>query len=425
MLATKTSKLILFVLTLGLFGTVALWLCAPTLGGDKATPAKAGQDDSPALKEDPDQKPAGSHGRRSCIILWMSGGPSQMDTFDLKPGSDNGGPFQEIDTRVKGIRISEHLSLLATQADRLAILRSVTHKNGDHGGATYLMRTGRTVGGERDYPCLGSLLAKELSQGRAAVPPYVSIAPFTLVAPTAYGSSFLGPEFDPLSVARGIDPAVRGGALERALAAPPLTAFAEINKDRAEAMRKGVLQAFDLSAEKADVRNLYGRNLFGQGCLLARRLVEAGVPVVEVTLTGWDTHANNFDAVKALCAKLDPAWTFLLKDLADRKLLDSTLVLWMGEFGRTPRINAAGGRDHWPRCSTVVLAGAGIRGGLVIGRTSADGTEVLERPVTPPELLATVLQALGIDPTKENRPEGGEPVPLVEKGAGPIKEALK
>jgi uncharacterized protein (DUF1501 family) len=146
--------------------------------------------------------------------------------------------------------------------------------------------------------------------------------------------------------------------------------------------------------------------------------------VVEVTLGGWDTHSNNFEGVKALCDRLDPAWTFLLKDLADRGLLDRTLVVWMGEFGRTPRINASEGRDHWPRCFTVVLAGAGIKGGQVIGRTSADGTEVLERPVTPAEVLATALQALGIDPTKENRTVGVR-APLVEKGAAPVKEALK
>jgi uncharacterized protein (DUF1501 family) len=190
-------------------------------------------------------------------------------------------------------------------------------------------------------------------------------------------------------------------------------------------MRQRILKAFDLSQEKEELRGFYGDNVFGQGCLLARRLVERGVPVVEVTLGGWDTHSDNFDQVKAQSARLDAAWAWLLKDLEDRKLLDRTLIVWMGEFGRTPRINAANGRDHWPNGFTVVLAGAGIKGGQVIGRTSADGMKIEEASVTPPDLLATIFRALDIDPARENRSEQGKPVPLVEKDARPVQKALK
>jgi uncharacterized protein (DUF1501 family) len=205
----------------------------------------------------------------------------------------------------------------------------------------------------------------------------------------------------------------------------PLEEFQKLDKDRAEAMRKATLAAFDLSEEKKAVRDAYGRNAFGQSCLIARRLVERGAAVAEVTMGGWDTHANNFAAVKTLCERLDPAWATLLKELKQRRLLDSTVVVWMGEFGRTPRINQNEGRDHWPRCFSVVLAGGRIKGGMVIGKTSEDGTEILEQPVTPPELLATIFQGLDIDPAKEIAAGKDRSEPLVEKGTKPIQDALK
>jgi uncharacterized protein (DUF1501 family) len=190
-------------------------------------------------------------------------------------------------------------------------------------------------------------------------------------------------------------------------------------------MHRALAKALDLSEEKAQLRDLYGRNSFGQSCLMARRLVERGVPVVEVPFGGWDTHNNNFAAVKQLSESLDPAFATLLMDLGDRKLLDSTLVVWMGEFGRTPQINVSAGRDHWSHGFSVVLAGAGIKGGQVIGRTSDDGMTVTERPVSPAELHATIYRALGIDPTKVNRSRDGTPVSLVDKGTQPVSEALK
>jgi uncharacterized protein (DUF1501 family) len=189
-------------------------------------------------------------------------------------------------------------------------------------------------------------------------------------------------------------------------------------------MRATATKAFNLEDEPAALRDTYGRTIFGQGCLLARRLVEYGVPFVEVTLNGWDTHQNNFDAVQRQCGVLDPAWAALMEDLKTKGLLDTTLVIWMGEFGRTPRINPNKGRDHWANSWSTVLGGGGIKGGQVVGKTSADGGTVTERKVSVPDLLATVCQALGLDATKQNNSNVGRPIRLVEPGAEPIKEVL-
>jgi uncharacterized protein (DUF1501 family) len=196
-------------------------------------------------------------------------------------------------------------------------------------------------------------------------------------------------------------------------------------------MKTAASKAFNLDEEPGNVRDAYGRNLFGQGCLLARRLVEQGVPFVEVTLgafagnqLGWDTHNNNFNAVRSLCDILDPAWAQLMEDLKTRGLLDDTLIVWMGEFGRTPVINGQTGRDHWPNAFSTVLAGGGIKGGQAIGKTSDDGTKVEDRPVSVPDFLATVVSALGIDPTTQNLSNVGRPIRIADPKARPIDEVL-
>ena len=189
-------------------------------------------------------------------------------------------------------------------------------------------------------------------------------------------------------------------------------------------MKESAAKAFDLSDEKADLRDKYGRNRFGQGCLLARRLVERGVPFVEVTLGGWDTHDNNFAQVKNLCGTLDPAWSALLGDLKERGLLETTTVVWMGEFGRTPGINPRNGRDHYPNAWSVVLGGGGIKGGQTVGKTGKDGMTVEERPVNVPDLLATICRAIGIDPTKQNMSNVNRPIRIVDQAAKPVKEVL-
>jgi RNA polymerase sigma factor (sigma-70 family) len=410
----KAKVLFLGALALGALAAVALSRPAPAMCDDPARPAKVKADDRADDKAPkPEKKAEGRKGKRAVIVLWMSGGPSQIDTFDPKPGDPNGGPFKEIDTTAKGVKFSETLPKLAKVADQLAVIRSLSSNEASHMRGAYLMRTGREAGGATLFPPLTALLAKELSGGKLDAPPYVSIGGDG----DAGGTGFLAAEFAPL--------VVKDAGEDLGPRLPPLEAFQMLNKDRAEAMRKAVEKAFDLDEEKKAVRDEYGRNAFGKGCLLARRLVEAGVPAVEVTLGGWDGHNKNFDLVKNRCEVLDPGWAALIRDLKERKLLDNTVVVWMGEFGRTPRINANDGRDHWARCFSVVLAGGGIKGGQAIGKTSADGMDIDERPVTPAELHATIYRALGVDPAKEYTMSSGETFPFVEKDTKEVKEALR
>ncbi len=394
--------------------------------------------------------------KRSCILLWMSGGPSQLDTFDLKPGHANGGPFKPIATSVTGIKVSEHLPQVAKFMDHMALVRSLTSKEGDHGRATFLLRTGYPPQGPIEYPSIGALVSKELGDDGSELPNFVSVAPNRGVNQAAFGSGFLGPRHAPLIVGE-----TRGQGendIDRALRVRDLTPRAEIDTDRTGAriellkqvqsdfieshpdlpglshqhaydravrlMRTTAAKAFDLDKEKAAVRDSYGRNLFGQGCLLARRLVERQVPFVEVALDGWDTHGQNAATVRSLSQTVDAAWAGLMRDLKERGLLDTTLIVWMGEFGRTPKFPRADGRDHWPNSFSAVLAGGGIKGGQVIGDTGSDGEGIKERPVTVPEFLATICQALGIDHQKQNLSNVGRPIRIVAPGTKAIREAL-
>ncbi len=405
--------------------------------------------------------------QRACILLWMAGGPSQTDTFDLKPGHANGGPFKEIATSVPGMKISEHLPRLAQHGKHLALVRSMSTKEGDHSRATYYLRTGYLPQGPVQYPPLGSTLSKELGGAEAALPGFVSIAPVPFFSPAAYTPGFLGPQYAPLMVGnQGFGFGNQGTDYDRALQVEDLQPPGDIKTPQMDAridllrglqrdfvtrhpggpalshqsayeravrlMRTSAGKAFDLHEENPKLRDRYGRNLFGQGCLLARRLVERGVPFIEITLTnvpgnnvfGWDTHQQNFDQVKKLCAVLDPAWATLLEDLDERGLLDTTLVVWMGEFGRTPQINPQQGRDHFPNAWSTVLSGGGIKGGAVYGQTSPDGVTVKDKPVSVPSFLATVASAVGVDPTKQNMSNVGRPIRIADAGSKPIKEVL-
>jgi hypothetical protein len=405
--------------------------------------------------------------RRSCILLWMNGGPSQTDTFDLKPGHKNGGPFKEIQTSAPGLKISEHLPKVAKFGDRMAVIRSMSTKEGDHERATFFLRTGYLPQGPIEYPPIGALLSKELGQEDAALPNFVSIAPYRFFGRDSFGPGFLGPKYAPLVVGDAATNFNQGNMpnYEKALKVQDLDLAQGVTKSHADArigllqdmernfaasrpdvptrshataydravrlMRTDAAKAFNLDEEKPSLREAYGRNLFGQGCLLARRLVERGVPFVEVTMGGvnggafgWDTHVNNFELVKGLSAVLDAAWASLMSDLKRRGLLDTTLIVWMGEFGRTPQITGANGRDHFPNAWSTVLAGGGIKGGQAIGKTTPDGMEVADRKVTVPDFLATVCQALGVDPLKQNDSNVGRPIRIVDKTADPIKEAL-
>ncbi len=398
---------------------------------------------------------------KSCILLWMSGGPTQTDTFDLKPEHENGGPSKAIETAVPGIRISEHLPGIAKQMKDMAIIRSMNTSEGDHGRGTELMLTGFRPGQQAvRYPTLGSMVSKEIGPPDNELPNFVSISSFQF-APNAHGPGYLGPQFAPLVVSGASDNPQARANLSIENLRPPINVDAESMKNRvsvleflqkefgsktssfsAKAHRANyeravrmvesqAKNAFKLSEETNELRDKYGRNRFGQGCLLARRLVERGVSFVEVTLSevnnnpvSWDTHANNFERVRELSEVLDPAWSTLMEDLRERGLLDSTLIVWMGEFGRTPKINDNGGRDHFPVAWSTVLGGGGIQGGQVIGDTGKDGMAVVNRPVKTKDLIATICTTLGIDPKTENISLEGRPIKVIDAGGKPIQELV-
>jgi hypothetical protein len=396
--------------------------------------------------------------KRSCILLWMAGGPATIDLWDLKPGHANGGPFRPI-TAAPGLQISEHLPRVAKHGKHLAVVRSMSTKEGDHGRATFYLRTGNLPQGAIQFPTLGSLISNELGDPTAELPNFVAVAPFRGFNQAAFGPGFLGPNHAPLVVGEGNfgepDPnqnpdrrlqvqdldRPKDIAAEQALSRyvllrdmensflsdrPTLVAKSHATAyDRAVRLMQSVgAKAFDLSEEPTKVRDAYGRGLFGQGCLLARRLVERGVPFIEVNLGGWDTHNSNFEAVERQCKTLDPAWAQLMTDLEVRGLLETTTIIWMGEFGRTPRINGANGRDHFPNAWSAVLAGGGIKGGQAHGKTIEDGTRVDGEPTGVPDLLATLCAALGIDHTKQNQSNVGRPIRIVDKAAKVMKDIL-
>jgi len=395
--------------------------------------------------------------RRHCILLWMTGGPSQIDTFDMKPGHANGGPLKEIATAVPGMRFSEHLPQLAKHAGSLAILRGLSTKEGDHQRATELMHTGHLPMGPIRYPTVGSSLSKALARGESDLPSFVSVNPFV---PYNVGSpGFLGAAHAPLTVGAqanyGQQPTPTDGYAtltvddaqprptylarqqtrlelwrgleDRFLAEHPHAAAAAAHRtvyERAIRFMTGserALEAFDLSQEPDALRQAYGRGAFGQGCLLARRLVERGVAFVEVAMSSdgnnlvWDTHQDNFNQVEKLSAELDAGWATLLGDLKERGLLESTTILWMGEFGRTPAITAGtNGREHFTDAWSAVLAGGGIQGGAVHGRTSRDGRAVEDGRIEVGDLLATLAAAVGVTPDTENLSEMGRPIKIAE-----------
>jgi hypothetical protein len=411
--------------------------------------------------------------KRSCILLWMPGGPSQLDTWDPKPGHANGGPFKAIATSASGVVISEHLPLLARQMHHAAVVRSMSTKEGDHNRATALMQTGYLPQGPIHYPCFGSLFSKELVDPHSQMPAFVSIAPAAIFRT---GPGFLGPQHAPMivggepparpkpekaesdtpaeqspddfgpplkvaNIARptGVSPRQAEARLDilknldhqfaAGHPAGPIASHLSAYERALQLMKAKGSEAFDLDEEPQSLRVKYGRNQFGQGCLLARRLVERGVPFVEVSLTnsgilGWDTHVENFKAVQSLSDTLDAGFATLIADLADRGMLSSTLIVWMGEFGRTPKINQQNGRDHFPLAWSTVLAGGGIRGGQAIGKTDPDGMRVAARPVVVGDFLATICAALGIDPTKQNVSNVGRPIRIIDPKASPIREAL-
>jgi hypothetical protein len=375
----------------------------------------------------------------SIILLWMEGGPSQLETFDPHPGTRIGGETKAIRTAAREIEIADGLEAVAEQMDSIALVRSMISKEGDHERAASMMKNGYRPDPTAAYPSIGAICCHELPAGGTDVPRHISILPGAW--PSRGG--FLGAEYDafltydPLQKVPDVTspvPAPRDELRFKDLAVLEKT-FARGRNLRVEntlhqhmvrsartMMTTEQLRAFDVSLEPAQVRLAYGDTPFGRGCLAARRLVEVGVRCVEVTLSGWDTHAENQTLTSGRKQILDPAFAALVKDLKDRDLLRRTIVVWAGEFGRTPTINPLGGRDHWPKGFTVALAGGPIRGGQVIGATDPEGKKDVERPVSIGDLHATILTAVGLNPRKENISPIGRPIRLAD--GDPIAELL-
>ncbi len=407
----------------------------------------------------------------NCIILFLVGGPSHLDTWDLKPAAPDNirGPFQPIKTNVPGMDIGEHFPLMAKMADRYAMVRSVHHKTSPiHETGHQMMQTGYLFRGGQEYPHYGAVVSHLRGGKPSSLPPFV-------ILPSPIGNTgvsvshgqtagYLGARHEPfflrgdaaapgfqitdLNAPSGIDPARLKNrkalldAVDKAHRAFDATEDSR-SRDNAYEQAFGLIfaekakQAFDIAAEKEDLRSRYGRNTFGQSCLLARRLIEHGVGLVTVNMFDtvfneitWDCHADGGslavrldDYKETLCPMFDLAYTALLEDLKQRGLLSTTLVVAMGEFGRTPQLNPRGGRDHWPGVWSILFAGAGVKGGQVIGASDKTGSEPKDRPVTPAEVAATVYRGLGIDlnarlPGPENRP-----MPITE--AEPVEELFR
>lgn len=406
---------------------------------------------------------------KSVILIFNGGAPSHIDLWDPKPDAadDVRGPFSPIKTNIAGIQISELLPRMAKRMDKVALIRSVHHQHSSHNGGMHWATVGRPYSvdstlinpSRADLPCFGTLigwLAQRDGFSRN-VPPYV-ITPFphcdskVYITPGQYGGC-LGAQFDPfvldddpndpafkvrnLSLEAGMSPLrfrERLGLLQELAVSSPKIATARtseldiFNQQAAALLQTGkAADAFDLSKEPATVRERYGRHSWGQSHLLARRMIEAGTRFVS-TVNGpsitWDTHKDNFNILKnRLVPPMEQAYAALLDDLEERGLLDSTLVVWMGEFGRTPKINAEVGRDHWPGCYSVLLAGGGIRGGQIVGASDAIGAYPKERPITPADIHATVFAALGYDSNQiAYQSSDGRPIPLSD--GTPIGELL-
>jgi hypothetical protein len=361
----------------------------------------------------------------SLILLWLAGGPSQLETFDPKPGTPSAGGTRALDTAVKGVQLAEGFDRLAAQIEHVSLIRSVVSKEGDHERGTYTLKTGHRPEPTVIRPSLGALAAypdvRNLTEeqkklwAQTEIPRHVAILP----GPWPGRGGILGDAYDafkcydPLQKIPDVTARVPSDrdaervrdldVIDRAFARGRLgrigeTRHADTLREARLMMSSEQLQAFDITREPARLREAYGDTPFGRSCLAARRLIEVGVRCVEVTLNGWDTHVDNHKLVRPLVAALDPAFAALLADLKERDLLRRTVVLCLGEFGRTPRINPLGGRDHWPNGFSVALAGGGLRGGLVIGETDPEGKADPSQPVSVADVHATVMQALGIDP---------------------------
>lgn len=388
---------------------------------------------------------------KSCILIWLDGGPSHLETFDLKPDApaEVRGPFASIPTAVDGIRICEHLPRLAGRMKHAAIIRSLTSPLGEHNLGAHYLQTGYAPTPAIEYPAIGSIVGHLRSEG-TVLPPHIAVPDFRIGGGSFSGNGYLPASARPFSL--NSDPA------RPDFQVPDLDFYPGTSADRIDRRRgylaaldqlsreadakgpppkhfeqayrlltfPGAKQAFNLNEEQPQTRAAYGPRSIGQSCLLARRLVERGVPFVTVNNPGWDTHQNLDTQLRAgytgakvgvgLIPSLDLAISALMDDLSERGLLDSTLIVVMGEFGRTPKLNTSAGRDHWPRVFSVLLTGGGVKGGQVLGSSDKTGESPHESPVTPADLAATVFTLLGLDPRLTLQTADGRPIHLSRDG---------
>ncbi len=388
------------------------WLC-PLARALASTPVAAQGDTRP----------------RSVILLWLAGGPSQLETFDPHPGRAIAAGTKAIDTSLPGVQLAEGLPQTAEVLSHWNVIRSLVSKEGDHARGAHLGKTGYNPDPTAEHPALGAVLCHELPDAKVNIPLHVSILPDAYAA----RGGFLGANYDafqtpdPALPVPDVTSPVTDQRLAQRLADLEVVEreFAQGRRQRVAAtmhrptmeiarrmMGSAQLQAFDPSVESAALRATYGDTPFGRGCLVARRLVEVGVRTVEVTLAGWDSHVNNHNIQRGLVDVLDPALAALTRDLVERDLWDRTVVLCGGEFGRTPRVNPLEGRDHWPHGFSFLIGGGGLRSGIVLGETDPDGGRQVQDPLSFADLHATVYRACGLDPAKENISPVGRPLAL-------------
>ena len=369
---------------------------------------------------------------KAAILLWMGGGPSTMDLWDLKPGAPTGGQFKQISTSADGVAICEHLPLMAKQMHHMSIVRSMSTREADHMRGRYYMHTGYVPNPNVEHPGYGSVISHELAEQVSGleIPPCVSVGSGSV------GPGFLGMTWAPFVVdsngnVRNLDMGIDPTRLDQRLRMLETIENKFIGEKRggsAEDHKKVIdktvklmtskqMEAFKVMKEPKEVQEKYGTTGFGRGCLLARRLVEAGVPFVEVDLGGWDMHADIFPTLAdRKLPELDKAMAALVSDLADRGMLDDTAIIWRGEFSRTPNINGGGGRDHWARSWSVVVGGAGFKRGVAVGETSSDGKEVVTEPYSSQDVMASVLKSLGISLETTFTAKNGRPMKIANSG---------
>ncbi len=398
---------------------------------------------------------------KRCILIWLDGGPSHLETFDPKPlaSKEVRGPLSTVATSIPGIELNECLAETAKQIDDIAIIRSMTSPLGEHNFGTHYLMTGYQPTPALEYPAFSSV-GSWIQKSKSVLPPHIAVPNFRVGGSKFSGNGFLDGEVRPFSL--DSDPA------KPDFKVPGLDFYPGLDRERIHRRRSFVKQleqfdsslqstgagvgdpafeqafelvssagaraAFDLNEESPATRRKYGPKTIGQSCLLARRLIESDVPFVTVNNTGWDTHESLVTRLKdgytgaqkpvGLVPSLDLALSALIDDLKDRRLLDETLIVVMGEFGRTPKLNVAGGRDHWPRVFSVLLAGGGVQGGQVIGSSDKVGEQPKDRPVTPAELVATIYTLLGIDPGTMLQTRDGRPIRITPDTAQPIAELI-